>query len=37
LSSSYDSSDDEFDIEAEENISMLLVVRANKKAAGLID
>jgi hypothetical protein len=31
LSSSYDSSDDEFDIEEEENISMLLAVRANKK------
>jgi hypothetical protein len=31
MSSSYDSPDDEFDIEEEENISILLALCANKK------
>ena len=31
MSSSYDDSDDEFDMEEDENISMLLAWRANKK------
>jgi hypothetical protein len=31
MSLSYDSSDEEFDIKEEENISMLLALRANKK------